>query len=166
MNDNQFYVQIAIWSQVVSAVLFMGVLVWLWFKFIQPAILAAQDRQNKQIAQDERHRDEAKSMLDVLRNDVENARRDAGLIGARIDGEAARERDGIVAEARDAGERSVRDAQAEFSRALAAGREQLRIDMLEKALQRAREEAARRVDATVDAGLLERFTRSLERPRG
>ena len=166
MSDNQFYVQIAVWSQVVSALLFMGVLVWLWFKFIQPAILAAQDRQNKQIAEAERHRDEAKSMLDVLRNDVENARRDAGLIAARIDGEAARERESIVAEARDAGERSVRDAQAEFTRALAAGRERLRVDLLEKALRRARQNAARRVDATVDAGLVERFARSLERPRG
>ena len=57
MRDTQFYVQIAVWSQVVSALLFMGVLVWLWFKFIQPAILGAQDRQNKQIAQAERHRD-------------------------------------------------------------------------------------------------------------
>jgi F0F1-type ATP synthase membrane subunit b/b' len=166
VRDTQFYVQIAVWSQVISALLFMGVLVWLWFKFIQPAILGAQDRQNKQIAQAERHRDEAKSMLDVLRNDVENARRDAELIGARIDGEATRESESIVAETRDAGERSVRDAQVEFSRALAAGRERLRIDLLEKALRRARDDAARRVDAATDAGLVERFTRSLERPHG
>ena len=33
VNQPGFYVQVAIWSQVVSAVLFFAVLVWLWLKF-------------------------------------------------------------------------------------------------------------------------------------
>lgn len=164
--SNGSYVQIAIWSQVISSVLFMGVLIWLWFKFIQPAILAAQDRQNKQIAEAERHRDEAKAMLELLRNDIESARRDAELIKSRVDAQGAREHDAILAETREAGDRSVRDAQAEFGRSLAAARDRLRAEILEKALRRARAEAAHRVDKTIDARLVERFAASLERSSG
>lgn len=166
MNQNDFYVSVAIWSQVVSAVLFIAVLVWLWLKFIMPAILAAQDRQNKQIAEAERHRDEAKATLDLLRNDIESASRDAAAIKSRVDAQAARECEAIVSEAREAGERSVRGAQASFSGMLAGARDRFRAEMLEKALARARDEAATRVDDALDARLIDRFAASLERPHG
>ncbi len=166
MNQSDFYVSVAIWSQVVSAVLFIAVLVWLWVKFITPAILAAQDRQNKQIAEAERHRDEAKAMLDLLRNDIESAGRDAEAIKGRVESQAVRECEGIAADAREAGERSIRGAQASFSGMLAAARDRFRGEMLEKALARAREEAASRVDDALDARLIDRFAASLERRNG
>ena len=166
MNQNNFYVNVAIWSQVVSAVLFIGVLVWLWVKFIMPAIMAAQDRQNKQIAEAERHRDEAKAMLDLLRNDIESANRDAEAIKSRVDAQAVRECEAIVTDAREAGERSIRGAQASFSGMLAAARERFRDEMLAKALARARDEAATRVDSAMDARLIDHFAASLERPNG
>ena len=166
MNQNDFYVSVAIWSQVVSAVLFIAVLVWLWLKFIMPAILTAQDRQNKQIAEAERHRDEAKAMLDLLRNDIESAGHDAEAIKTRVDAQAARECEGIVKDAREAGEHGVRGAQASFSGMLAAARDRFRGEMVDKALARAREEAASRVDDALDARLVERFAASLERPNG
>ena len=165
MSDS-IYLQIAVWSQVVSAVLFMGVLVWLWFKFIQPAILAAQARYNKQVAEAERHRDEAKAMLDLLRNDVDGARHDAELITSRADGQATREYEAILAETRDAGERGVQGAQGEFARSLASARDRLRVELLDKALRQARDETSRRVDAALDAQLVDRFAASLERSNG
>src|SRR5580692_5731504 len=112
MNQDSFYIQIAVWSQVVASALFLCVLAWLWFKFIQPAILAAQERYNKQIAEAERHRDEAKATLDLLQSDIDGAAQDAELIKQRAEAEAVREHDAIVAETRDAGERSLRNAQA------------------------------------------------------
>lgn len=166
MNQDAFYVQAALWSQVASAVLFLGVLVWLWFKYLQPAILAAQDRNNKQIAQAERHRDEAKATLEMLRNEIGGAQRDAELIGQRAEAQAKREFDAAVDEARDAGERAVHGAQGEFARALAAARDRLRIEMLEKALSRAREDAARRVDERANAEIVDRFVSTLERSNG
>ncbi len=166
MSQNSIYVQIAIWSQVVSSVLFLCVLVWLWFKFLQPAILAAQERYNKQVAEAERHRDEAKATLDLLQNEIEGAAADAELIKARADAQAAREHNAIVAETREAGERALRDAQAEFARTLATGRERLREELLDKALGAARAEALRLVDATVNARLVDRFVGSLERNDG
>jgi F0F1-type ATP synthase membrane subunit b/b' len=162
MTQDAFYVQIATWSQAVSALLFMCVLVWLWFKYLQPAILAAQERQNKLIAEAERHRDEAKATLDLLQREIEGAAHDCELIRERAEAQAAREYQAAVAEAREGGERSLRGAQAEFARALAAAREQLRIELLDKALARARAEASRRVDAPTNARIVDRFVGSLE----
>jgi F0F1-type ATP synthase membrane subunit b/b' len=165
VND-ALYVRVALWSQVASAVLFLIVLVWLWFRFLQPAILAAQDRHNKQIAEAERHRDEAKATLELLRGEIEGAGRDAELIRERATRQAGREYEATLAETRDAGERAVRGAQAEFARSLASARDRLRIELLDKALVRARELAARRVDAGTDARIVARFTDSLERSGG
>lgn len=166
MNQDAFYVEAALWSQVVSAVLFLGVLGWLWFKYLQPAILTAQERHNKQIAQAERHRDEAKATLEMLRNEIGGAQRDAELIRERAEAQAQREHAATVAEARDAGERAVHGAQGEFARALAAARDRLRVEMLEKALARAREDAALRVDERANTEIVDRFVTTLERPNG
>lgn len=161
-----FYVQAAEWSQVVAAVLFMCVLLWLWFKFIQPAILAAQDRYNKQIAEAERHRDEAKAMLDMLRTEIEGSAHDAELIKERAAAQADREYEAAMAEAREAGERALDNARGELERARAAARERLRDELLAKALDRARSEALRRVDAPTNARLVDRFVASLEQSHG
>ncbi len=166
MTQDALYVQVAIWSQVVSAGLFLGVLVWLWFKFLQPAIMAAQERYNKQIAEAERHRDEAKATLDLLQREIGGASRDAEAIAVRAAAQAAGESQATVAEAREAGERALRNAQAEFARALAAARDTLRVELLDKALQRARGDAGRRVDAPTNARLVDRFVGSLERGDG
>jgi F0F1-type ATP synthase membrane subunit b/b' len=141
-------------------------LIWLWFKFLQPAILSAQDRHNKQIAEAERHRDEAKASLDLLHDEIDGAARDAQSIQERADAQAVREYEATVAEAREAGERAARDAQAEFGRALVAARDRLKIELLDKALAHARDEAARRVDAPANTRIVEEFVTSLERGNG
>ena len=155
------YEQIAVWSQVISAMLFMAVLVWMWFKFIQPAVLAAQETHNKQIAEAERHRDEAKASLDALRQEIEGAKRDATLIASRANDQAVREREATIAEAREAGERQLRGAQGELDRARAAAREAFRAELLDRALLAARKEASARVDSGVNAKLVDGFVSSL-----
>jgi F0F1-type ATP synthase membrane subunit b/b' len=157
------YEVIATWSQVISAILFLAVMIWLWIKFIQPAVLAAQEAHNRQIAEAERHRDEAKSALEALRSEINGAGRDAGAIRQRATDQATREREAAVAEATSAGDRAVRSAQGELDRARAAAREQLRTELLDKALVLAREEAETRVDAKLNAQLIVRFVSSLER---
>ncbi|HEY3676266.1 MAG TPA: hypothetical protein VGK84_09765 [Candidatus Tumulicola sp.] len=160
------YQHISDWSQIVAAVLFIAVLVWLWVKYIMPAILAAQDRHNKQIAEAERHRDEAKAALDVLRGEIDTAGHDAHLIVERADEQAQREHAATVEQAREAGERSMRNAQLEFDRAMDAAKDRLRDELAGKALDRARERAEARVDASENAALVDRFITSLERARG
>ena len=158
----QLYVQLATWSQVVASVLFIGVLMWLWVRFIQPAIMAAQERANKQIAEAERHRDEAKAMLELLQGEANGARRDADAIRERAAEHAKREYEAAVTEAKGAGERALTNAAAEPQRARAAAREQLRGEMLDSALRRAREQASRRVDAATNTRLVDQFLGSLE----
>lgn len=164
MSDPQFYVRIALWSQVVAAALFICFLAWLWTKFLQPAVLAAQERQNKQIAEAERHRDEAKAMLDVLRTQITGAAHDADAIKQRAVAQAKREYDASVAEATEAGERSLANAKGELERARASARDQLRHEILERALSQARQDAERRVDAPTNARLVNEFLGSLESP--
>ena len=72
MND--LYISIAIWSQVISSVVFLAALVYMWSRWILPVVMTAQDRSNRQIAEAERHRDEAKAALQTLREDIEGAR--------------------------------------------------------------------------------------------
>lgn len=163
MSDPQLYVRIALWSQVVAAALFIGFLAWIWVKYLQPAVLAAQERQNRQIAEAERHRDEAKATLDLLRNQINGAVHDAEAIKARAVAQAKREYDASVAEAKDAGERAVANSKGELDRARASAREQLRREILDRALSQARQDALRRVDAPTNARLVGDFLGSLEK---
>lgn len=155
------YEQIATYSQVISAVLFLIVMVWIWGKFIQPAVLGAQESANRQLAEAERHRDEAKAALGTLQQEIEGARRDADAIRSRASDQARAESSATIADAKESGERLVRNAQGELDRARASARAQLRDDLLEKALARARDEAARRVDDATNAALVSRFVDSI-----
>ncbi len=160
------YEAIAEWSQVLSAVLFIVVLVWMWIKFIQPAVLAAQVAQNARITEAERHRDEAKAALESLQHEIDSAKRDALAIKDRVAAQAAAEREAVLREAREAGERTLRDARGELARARAAARGRLRDELIEKSLAQARKTASRRVDAAADRKLVGSFVHSLERSRG
>src|SRR5580704_11718982 len=48
MSDN-FYAQLAIWSQIAGSIAFIAVLVWLWIKFLTPAVVASRDRKNAEL---------------------------------------------------------------------------------------------------------------------
>jgi F0F1-type ATP synthase membrane subunit b/b' len=166
MSEERLYLEISIWSQVVSSILFLGALVFIWNKWIQPVVMAAQARSNAQIAESERHRDEAKGALGALRQEIDSARRDADLIEQRAELHAQRERESIIKDATEAGERALRDAGGELERARSAARLQLRDELLDRALEIARHDAVRRVDSALDSRLVERFVGSLEEIAG
>lgn len=157
------YEAIAQWSQVVSAIAFLGAMVWIWVKFIQPAVLTAQQAQNERIKEAELHRDQAKQRLDSLQGEIGSAQSEAATMKDRAQAQGQREHDVIVAEARDAGERQFRNAQGELDRARVAARDRLRAELADKALDVAAAEAAQRVDAGVNAQLVNAFVSNLER---
>ena len=157
------YDEIAKWSNVASALLFMAVIVYLWIRFVQPAVVAAQAKSNGLIEEAERHRDEAKASIDVLQRELEGAQRDAGLIRERAREQAQREADAIVADAKASGERAVHNAQGELDRARAAARVRLRAELAGKALDLARGQAQERIDGAVNERLVQGFVASLER---
>lgn len=156
------YTAVAEWSQVASSVLFLAVMIWIWMKFIQPAIIVAQQNQNAKLAEAERHRDGAKATLDSLQGELGNAQRDAEAIKQRVAAQAAVEREAVLREAREAGERAVRNAQGELGRSRAAAREKLRDELLDRALVMARTQAEQRVDQRVNHDLVMSFLGSLE----
>lgn len=166
MSDAQLYLRIALYSQIVSAIVFIAVLVWMWFRWIVPVVMSAQDRSNKQIAEAERHRDEARDALAALRDAIESARRDAGLIVERAELHGQHEREAALAEATAAGERQMREAQGEFERAREAARQRLRDDLVAGALQIARTEAPERLGPAGERRLLEAVVVSLESSHG
>jgi F-type H+-transporting ATPase subunit b len=156
------YEEIAKWSDILSAISFLAVLVYLWFKYIQPAVLAAQAKSNELIQVAERHRDEAKGAIEALTRELEGAQRDAGLIRERATGQAQREAEALVAEAKTSGERALHNAQGELARARAAARQQLRDELAEQALDLARSQAQQRVDGALNVKLVHAFVASLE----
>jgi F0F1-type ATP synthase membrane subunit b/b' len=162
MSVAQQYLQIALWSQVVSSIVFIAVLIFMWFRWIVPVVIAAQERSNRQIADAERHRDEVKGALEALHGEIEAARHDAQLIDERASARAEHERDLLFNEAQEAGQRALADAERELDRALAAARHRLRDEMLGRALALARSDAQQRVGPDLDARFVERFTGSLE----
>lgn len=160
--DAVLYLHIALWSQVISSIVFIGALVYMWFRWIQPVVMTAQERSNRQIAEAERHRDEVKAALETLRAEIDTARHDAKLIEGRADARAQHERDAVLREATEAGERTLLDAGRELDRARAAARTRLRGDLVERALQAARADAQRLVGPALDARLVDRFADTLE----
>ena len=156
------YENIAKWSDIVSAILFLAVTVWLWMKYIAPAVLSAQENTNRQLAEAERHRDEAKAALELLRQEISGAKNDAQLIAGRAASQAEHEAESVVAAAKQAGERALNNARGELERARAAAREQFREELAAKALELARREAQSRVDGGVNTRLVDRFVASLE----
>ncbi|HUY41656.1 MAG TPA: hypothetical protein VMV82_08845 [Candidatus Dormibacteraeota bacterium] len=166
MGSSQLYVQIAIWSQVASALLFIAAMAFVWMRWLQPMVLAAQARSNRQISEAERHRDEAKAAVEALRDEIEGATRDAELIRRRADGQAVREREVVVAEATVACERVLHNAAGELERAREAARLRLRDEILARALAQARDQAQRSIDGAANARLVERFLVTLESARG
>lgn len=138
MSD-AFYEKLATGSQIVASVLFLVVLVILWRKYIAPAVLASQARKNAELADSEARRDAARAEIDVARAEIAKAEEEARAIAARAQTDASRTREKILASARAEGERLTRNADGELDRARAAARDALRTELLEKAMQIARE---------------------------
>jgi F-type H+-transporting ATPase subunit b len=137
-----FYDALATWSQVVGSIAFIIVLVWLFIRFVVPAVAASQDRRNAELAEAERRRDAAGEAVEAARREVETASGEAAAILQRVEGDVVRERELILREARDDGERVVRNAEGELGRARMAARDRLRAELIAQALRIAREGAA------------------------
>jgi F0F1-type ATP synthase membrane subunit b/b' len=84
------------------------------------------------------------------------------LIRERAKGQAEREAEAIVADAKAGGERALHNAEAELGRARTAARAQLRDELAGQALDLARVQAQQRVDGALNVKLVQEFMKSLE----
>lgn len=147
MSD-AFYEQLAVGSQIVASILFISVLVYLWRRFLAPAVLASQTRKNAELQEAEQRRDAAKAEIEVARAEAAVADEDVRAITARGQADAANTRERILREGRAESERVLRNAEGELERGRNAARERLRDDLLEKAIAIARRAALEVDDAT------------------
>jgi F-type H+-transporting ATPase subunit b len=147
MTDSS-YEALATGSQVVASALFIIALVILWRKYLTPAVLASQARKNAELADAEARRDAARAETTVAQAEVLKADDDARVIRARAQTDATRTREKILAEATSEAERLARNADGELERGRSAARDRLRTDLLEKAMQIAREASAHLDEAT------------------
>jgi F0F1-type ATP synthase membrane subunit b/b' len=148
------YEVIAQWSEIIGGIAFVIVAIWLFRKYVLPAVRSAAIARNADLVNAERRREELRAEVDAAQAERANAGRDAEAIAARAQGDAQRERDAIVAEGRREGARLVVNAQGELERGRIAARDQLRIEFIEKALGRARELATAQVDDAVNTRLV------------
>jgi F-type H+-transporting ATPase subunit b len=154
-NGNAFFEQVALWSQVAGAVVFLLALIVIFRKYMVPAVVANQQARNAEIAEAETRRARMQAEAAKARIEVETADRDAAEIRSRIETIAARDRAQQLAAAKADGERVVRNAEGELERARYAARERLRVEFIEKALAKARAEAPARVDDATNRSLVE-----------
>lgn len=146
---------LAMWSQIVGAVVFVIVTLLIWNKYIAPAVKAYQAAKNAELAEAEARRDHLRADLEAARAAVETAEADARMIRERMESAAAADRQKALQEARAEAERIVRNAHGELERAGLAARDRLRVEFIERALAKARLEAPQRVSDALNKTLVE-----------
>ncbi len=150
-------------SQIVGAIIFLLVAIWGWRKFMAPAVARYTEQKNAEIKDCERRREQTKHDVEVAGAEVAQAEEDARQIVARAQEFAERERTEELRAAQAEAARIIRNAEGEHERARIAARDRLRIEFIEKALQRAREAAKTRVDDATNARLVHATVEDLTR---
>jgi len=148
------YEVIAQYSEIIGGFAFIIVLIWLFRKFALPAVRAGEISRNSDLVNTEHRRDQLREEVAAARAEVEAADRDALAILARSETDARHEHDSIITDARREGLRLVQNARGELDRGRIAGREGLRIEFVEKALDRARELATQQLTPDADTRLV------------
>ncbi|MDQ2908365.1 MAG: hypothetical protein M3R44_03330 [Candidatus Eremiobacteraeota bacterium] len=146
--NQAFYVSLAEWSQVAASVLFIGILVYIWVRFLNPGIIRSQERKNAELAETERRRDAAEADIDDARRDVAATDSEIAAITARAAHDAKAVGDRIVSGAAAEGRRVIANAEGELERARLAARERLRDELVAQAISIARSAAAYTDEAT------------------
>jgi F0F1-type ATP synthase membrane subunit b/b' len=148
------YETIAQYSEIIGGFAFLIVMIWLFRKFGLPAVRAGEISRNSDLVNTEHRREQLRDEVAEARGEVEAADRDALAILARAETDARHEQETIVAAARREGLRLIQNARGELDRGRIAGRDKLRIEFIEKALNRARELAAQELSDAGNARLV------------
>jgi len=160
------YDLIAQWSEIIGGVAFVIVAIWLFRTYALPAVRSAAVARNADLVNAERRRDELKGEVAAATAAHDVALREAESIALRAQADAQREADAIVNQARREGVRLVQNASGELERGRIAARDQLRIELIEKALLRARELAAGQITDAVNTKLVNKTVGDLSNGSG
>jgi F0F1-type ATP synthase membrane subunit b/b' len=155
------YEAIAQYSEIIGGFAFLIVAIWLFRKFVLPAVRAGEISRNSDLVNTEHRREQLREEVAEARGEVEAADRDALAIAARAETDARHEHETIVADARREGLRLIQNARGELDRGRIAGRDKLRIEFIEKSLNRARELAGQQLSEAGDARLVAKTVNDL-----
>ena len=158
--------QLAMWSQIVGAIIFVIALILIWNKYIAPGVKAYQQAKNAELTEAESRRERLRADVAAARGESERAEEDCREITERAERASKREHDRAVEEAHADAERIVRNAEGELERARLAARDKLRIEFIEKALAEARAQAPARVSEAANRDLVQGTVDDLVRGRG
>jgi F-type H+-transporting ATPase subunit b len=153
-STHAFYENLAQWSEILGGIAFVVVAFVLFRKLMLPMVQAAAVARNADLVNAERRREALRAEVAEARAELEAAMREGQSIRERGKADAQRERDRILADAVHEGTRIVQNADGELERARIAARDQLRIELIEAALNRARALARERIDEGVNARLV------------
>jgi F0F1-type ATP synthase membrane subunit b/b' len=148
------YETIAQYSEIIGGFAFVIVMVWLFRKFVLPAVKAGEISRNADLVHAEHRRDQLKAEVAEARSHLATAERDALAIAQRAETDARHEHEQIITDARREGLRLLQNARGELERGRIAGKDKLRIEFIEKALNRARELAAQQLSDDGNAKLV------------
>jgi F-type H+-transporting ATPase subunit b len=156
------YDAIALWSQVIAAVVFAGLIVYGFMRLLTPSIARMTATKNDEIRENEKRRNDAVERVAAARAEIAEAATDGARIKEHIERDARREAAIIVATAHSEAQRLVRNAHADYERSRVASRDRLRIEMIDKALAVARKTVLGRIDEKAEATLVSRFIDELQ----
>jgi F0F1-type ATP synthase membrane subunit b/b' len=148
------YESIAQYSEIIGGFAFLIVAIWLFRKFVLPAVRAGEISRNSDLVNTEHRREELRDEVADARAEVEAADRDVQAILARAETDARHEHETIIADARREGLRLIHNARGELERGRIAGRDKLRIEFIERALNHARTLAAEELTPAADTKLV------------
>lgn len=132
------YEVIAQYSEIIGGFAFLIVMIWLFSKYALPAVRAGQVARNADLVNAEHRRESLRQDVSEARAEVEAASRDALAIAARSETDARHEHENILTDARREGMRLLQNARGELDRGRISAKDKLRIELIEKALNRAR----------------------------
>lgn len=151
-----FWDELARWSEVGGGIAFVIVAVALFYRFLLPMVRHAEVARNAELVSAERRREQLRAEVAKARGELEEAQREALAIRERGLADAERERLRVIEEARREGNRLLANAQGELERSRIVARDRLRIELIEKALVRARTVASEHLDDGLNARLVAR----------
>jgi F0F1-type ATP synthase membrane subunit b/b' len=157
---------LAQYSQIAGAIVFVIAVVLIWNKYIAPGVKGYQAAKNAELAENEKRRENIRADGAAARGEVERADAECREIEARSLAAADHDRVRAIEEAKADAERIVRNAEGELERARLAARDRLRIEFIEKALAKAREEAPSRVSDAANGKLVDETVQNLVRGKG
>jgi F0F1-type ATP synthase membrane subunit b/b' len=147
----------------IDFIIFLALIIWLFNRYVKPALVAHQEAQNRIVADAIAYRDRGNTDVDTARAAIEQAKLDAATMVQVGEAQAARLIEAEVAAAKEHALRIVTHSSGELERERYRVRRELLEETVETAHTKAQELAKSEIDAYKQRTLVEQLIDHLER---